>query len=70
MKLRNPTQGKCAFCLSGKETEVATAISETNGFKPVQVCQQHAFLIAKNEPKEEAIDAQMLDNHSSIRIPS
>lgn len=66
MKLRNPTQGKCAFCLNGKEAEVATAISETNGFKPVQVCPQHAFLIAKNEPMEET-EALLLDNHNLAR---
>ena len=68
MKIRNPTQGKCAFCLSGKETEVATAISETNGFKPVLVCQQHAFLIAKNEPMEDK-DGPLFGNHAS-RIDS
>lgn len=64
MKLRNPTTGKCAFCLGGKEVEVATAISETNGFKPVQVCQQHAFVLARNEPPE-APNESAFDNHTS-----
>jgi hypothetical protein len=64
MKLRSPTQGKCAFCLSGKEVEVATAISETGGFKPVLVCQQHAFLLAKNEPMTDSVEPAP-NNHTS-----
>lgn len=50
MRLRNPMQGKCALCLNPKETEVAWAESETGGFKPLLVCRDHAFILAKNEP--------------------
>ncbi len=67
MRIRQPTQGKCALCLNSKETEVAFAESDAGGFKPMLVCKEHAFILAKNEPSLER-DPAIADKH--VRVES